>query len=100
HYVLPTTNLKAQKRFVSSIARRLDQLGALTRGQRQATSQGMFTASDNLESEYATTALHNFFVDLYRERTPLSFQTVTRQMGLNLLDQDGAFEESKSGVFR
>ena len=59
HYVLPTTNLKAQKRFVSSIARRLDQLGALTRGQREATSQGLFTASDNLESEYASTALKN-----------------------------------------
>lgn len=95
HYVLPTTNLKAQKRFVSSIARRLDQLGALTRGQRQATGQGMFTASDNLESEYAKTALYNFFVDLYRERTPLRFQTVTRQMGLNLLDPDGAFEASR-----
>jgi len=61
-YQLPI--LKAQKRFVSSIARRLDQLGALTRGQRQATSQGMFTAADNLESEYATLALNNFFSDL------------------------------------
>ena len=95
HYVLPTTNLKAQKRFVSSIARRLDQLGALTRGQRQATSQGMFTASDNLESEYAKSALYTFFVDLYQNRTGLSFQNVTREMGLNLLDRDGAFEQSK-----
>lgn len=96
HYVLPTTNLKAQKRFVSSIARRLDQLGALTRGQREATSQGMFTASDNLESEYASTALRNFFGDLYRGVTPLSFQEVTKQMGMNLLDSDNAsLNESK-----
>lgn len=96
HYVLPTTNLKAQKRFVSSIARRLDQLGALTRGQREATSQGMFTASDNLESEYASTALRNFFSDLYRGVTPLSFQDVTKQMGLNLLDSDnGSLSETK-----
>lgn len=95
HYVLPTTNLKAQKRFVSSIARRLDQLGALTRGQRQATSQGMFTAADNLESEYAKSALNTFFVDLYHNRTGLSFQNVTREMGLNLLDRDGAFDQSK-----
>ena len=50
HAMLPTTDLAAQKRFVSSIARRLDQLGALTRGQRQTTSQGLFTASDNLAS--------------------------------------------------
>ena len=95
HYVLPTTNLKAQKRFVSSIARRLDQLGALTRGQREATSQGMFTAADNLESHYATLALNNFFTDLYRGKTDLSFHDVTQQMGLNLLDENGALSESK-----
>ncbi|MHB8977464.1 MAG: strawberry notch-like NTP hydrolase domain-containing protein [Trichloromonadaceae bacterium] len=95
HYVLPTTNLKAQKRFVSSIARRLDQLGALTRGQREATSQGMFTASDNLESEYASSALKNFFSDLYRGVTDLSFQDVSKQMGLNLLDENASLSESK-----
>lgn len=95
HYVLPTTNLKAQKRFVSSIARRLDQLGALTRGQREATGQGMFTASDNLESEYASTALKNFFSDLYRGQTGLSFHEVTKQMGLSLLDENLSLSESK-----
>lgn len=94
HYVLPTTNLKAQKRFVSSIARRLDQLGALTRGQREATSQGMFTASDNLESQYASTALNNFFRDLYRGTTSLSFHEVTKQMGLTLLDENASLNES------
>ena len=95
HYVLPTTNLKAQKRFVSSIARRLDQLGALTRGQREATSQGIFTASDNLESEHASTALKNLFGDLYREKTALPFHDVAKQMGLNLLDENGGLSESK-----
>jgi C-terminal domain on Strawberry notch homologue len=80
---------------VSSIARRLDQLGALTRGQREATGQGMFTAADNLESEYAATALITFFGDLYRGVTPLSFTEVTKQMGLNLFDQNGAFCETK-----
>jgi antirestriction protein ArdC/phage/plasmid primase-like uncharacterized protein len=95
HYVLPTTNLKAQKRFVSSIARRLDQLGALTRGQREATGQGMFTSADNLESEYATTALNIFFGELYRGATSLSFHEVTKQMGLNLFDSNGSFCETK-----
>ena len=95
HYVLPTTNLKAQKRFVSSIARRLDQLGALTRGQREATSQGIFTAADNLESEYSSTALMNLFGDLYRGKTNLVFQDVTNQMGLNLLDENGSLNETK-----
>lgn len=97
HYVLPTTNLKAQKRFVSSIARRLDQLGALTRGQRQASGAGLFTAADNLESEYAKHALRNLFVDMYHGRTPLEFSAVTREMGLNGLinEETGALNESK-----
>ncbi len=42
-YILVTTNLHGQKRFISSIARRLDQLGALTKGQRQTGSQGLFS---------------------------------------------------------
>jgi len=95
HYVLPTTDLMAQKRFISSIARRLDQLGALTRGQRQATSQGLFTAADNLESPYARIGLQNLFLDLHRGRTPLSFAEVTKQMGLNLLDKDGTLVQGK-----
>ncbi len=95
HYVLPTTDLAAQKRFVSSIARRLDQLGALTRGQRQTTSQGLFTAADNLESLYADTALTNLFQDLHHGRTPLSFKEVTAQMGLSLVDENGALVQGK-----
>ena len=42
--VLVTTNLKAQRRFLSTIARRLDQLGALTKGQRQTASQGLLSS--------------------------------------------------------
>jgi hypothetical protein len=35
------TNVKAEKRFLSTIARRLDTLGAITRGQRQTGGQGL-----------------------------------------------------------
>lgn len=96
HYVLPTTNLKAQKRFISSIARRLDQLGALTKGQRQAGSQGLFSAADNLESKYATEAMQVFFEDLYSDRTPLNFGETTKAMGLdNLVDsKTGALNDT------
>lgn len=97
HYVLPTTSLKAQKRFISSVARRLDQLGALTRGQRQTTSQGLLTASDNLESSYARQAIYTLFQDMYRDRTVgLNFHEVTREMGLNLIDErTGAIKDDK-----
>ncbi|MDE2115055.1 MAG: strawberry notch family protein, partial [Hyphomicrobiales bacterium] len=55
------TNVKGEKRFVSTIARRLDTLGAMTRGQRQTGGQGMFRSSDNLESTYARAALRQLY---------------------------------------
>jgi predicted RNA methylase len=42
-----TTNVKAEKRFLSTIARRLDTLGAITKGQRQTGGQGLFRSDDN-----------------------------------------------------
>ncbi len=97
HYILPTTNLEAQRRFISSIARRLDQLGALTKGQRQTGSLGLFSADDNLESEYARRALKILFDDMYHHRSPLDFKETIESMGLNgLVDQrTGAFNETK-----
>jgi hypothetical protein len=74
--------IKAQRRFISTIARRLDQLGALTRGQRQAGSGGLFKAADNLESPESKKALQRFFDDLQRGDVPgLHFDEVAKQMG-------------------
>ncbi|SNS69065.1 C-terminal domain on Strawberry notch homologue [Sphingomonas laterariae] len=56
-----TTNCKGERRFISTIARRLDALGALTRGQRQAGSQNLFDPADNLESDYARDALLQWY---------------------------------------
>src|SRR3546814_1786275 len=56
-----TTDCKGELRFTSTIARRLDTLGALTRGQRQTGGQGLFDPADNLESEYACRALLSWF---------------------------------------
>ena len=55
------TNVKAEKRFLSTIARRLDTLGAITRGQRQTGGQGFFRPEDNLESPYAHDALRQLY---------------------------------------
>jgi tRNA G10 N-methylase Trm11 len=60
-FVLVTTDLKGQMRFISTIAKRLDQLGALTKGQRQTGSQGLFTAGDNLENSFAADVLTMFY---------------------------------------
>ena len=61
------TSVKAEKRFLSTIARRLDTLGAITKGQRQTGGQGLFRADDNLESVYARAALTTLFLDLQRQ---------------------------------
>ena len=55
------TDVKAEKRFLSTIARRLDTLGAITKGQRQTGGQGLFRPEDNLESVYARAALQAAF---------------------------------------
>ena len=65
---LVTTNLKGQMRFISTIAKRLDQLGAMTKGQRQAGGQGIFSASDNLENGFAADVLAGFYKDLVSNR--------------------------------
>jgi protein strawberry notch len=88
------TDVKGEKRFLSTIARRLDTLGAITRGQRQTGGQGLFRADDNLESVYAKAALRQFYQLLHAgkiEGCSLSgFQDAT---GLDLTDQDGSLRE-------
>ncbi|GAA0309261.1 strawberry notch family protein [Sphingomonas oligophenolica] len=56
-----TTDCKGERRFISTIARRLDSLGALTRGQRQTGGQNLFDPADNLESDYAREALNQWY---------------------------------------
>lgn len=88
------TDVRGEKRFLSTIARRLDSLGAITRGQRQTGGQGMFRSSDNLESMYARSALRHFYQLLYAGKVScislLEFQNAT---GLILSDGDGTLKE-------
>jgi hypothetical protein len=93
-YKLMTVDkLKAQKRFVSSIARRLEQLGALTKGQRQTGGGGMFSAADNLESPLAMRALSAFWQDVSREGIgSMTAAEVMRQLAFRP-NQNGAYEE-------
>ncbi len=65
------TDVKGERRFIATIARRLDSLGAITRGQRDSqTAMGgdatLFRESDNLESLYAKAALRQFYMALWR----------------------------------
>ncbi|PYE87555.1 strawberry notch family protein [Phyllobacterium leguminum] len=91
------TDVKAEKRFLSTIARRLDTLGAITRGQRQTGGQGLFRPEDNLESSYARDALRQLYLLLVRgkiEGCSLDcFETAT---GLKLTDPNGIKDELPS----
>lgn len=69
-YILPLTDIPGHKRFISSIARRLDQLGALTKGQREAKGSELFDATDNLESKYAESAVQGLLLDMYMGVVP------------------------------
>jgi len=88
------TDVKAEKRFLSTIARRLDTLGAITKGQRQTGGQGLFRADDNLESIYARAALRQLYLLLFTGRVEgCSLQAFEDATGLRLGDGDGSLRE-------
>ncbi|MDA9505815.1 methylase [Bradyrhizobium sp. CCBAU 11386] len=84
------TDVKAEKRFVSTIARRLDTLGAITRGQRQTGGQGLFRPEDNLESQYGRDALRQLYTLLVRGKVDgCSLERFEDATGLKLTDANG-----------
>ncbi|WP_433951971.1 strawberry notch-like NTP hydrolase domain-containing protein [Brevundimonas diminuta] len=88
------TDVKAEKRFLSTIARRLDTLGAITRGQRQTGGQGLFRPEDNLESHYARDALRQLYLLLVRGKVDgCSLQMFEDATGLKLMDDNGIKDE-------
>ena len=88
------TDVKAEKRFLSTIARRLDTLGAITKGQRQTGGQGLFRADDNLESPYGRAALRQLYLLLFAGKVEgCSLEVFQVATGLHLTDQDGSLRE-------
>jgi predicted RNA methylase len=96
-----TTDVRGERRFISTIARRLDSLGALTRGQRQTGGQNLFDPADNLESVYAKEALvswyHLLFAGKLASVTLDRFQELT---GLKLEGEDGSLREDLPPIHR
>lgn len=96
-----TTNVHGEKRFTSTIARRLDTLGALTKGQRETASQGMFRAEDNLESPIARACLRALYRDIAcGQEAPISLEAFTEWTGLRLLNEDGQLLEELPPIQR
>ncbi|MBB6414069.1 strawberry notch family protein [Mesorhizobium sangaii] len=87
-------NVKAGKRFLSTIARRLDTLGAITRGQRQTGGAGLFRSEDNLESPYARAALRQFYWLLHQGKIEgCSLRTFEAVTGLSLTTDEGGLRD-------
>ncbi len=94
-----TTDVKGEKRFIATIARRLDSLGAITRGQRNSqtamagSEATLFRAGDNLESPYARAALRQFYGALWRGGLPgWSLERFEEATGLKLT-YEGSLKE-------
>ena len=95
-----TTDVKGERRFIATIARRLDSLGAITRGQRDsqtamgADDQALFRESDNLESLYAKAALRRFYIALWRGNIPgWSLDRFEDATGLKLVHEGNLKED-------
>jgi hypothetical protein len=96
-----TTNCKGELRFTSTIARRLDTLGALTRGQRQTGGQNLFDPADNLESEYARAALVTWFHLLCSGKIKsTTLDDFEDRSGLKLTETDGVMVEDLPPIQR
>ncbi len=90
-----TTDIHGEKRFTSTIARRLDSLGALTRGERRTAGNGLFRAEDNLESPWAHRALQAFYVALeFGHVEAMSRAVFEDKTGLRLTDHQGNLKAS------
>jgi hypothetical protein len=88
------TDVKGEKRFSSTISRKLDSLGALTKGERKTGGQGLFRPEDNLESAEAQDALRMFLNFVRLENIPeLSCDRFETMTGLTLVNQDGSHRE-------
>jgi predicted RNA methylase len=90
-----TTDIHGEKRFLSTIARRLDSLGALTRGERRTAGNGLFRPEDNLESPWAHRALLAFYVALFTGQVEaMDRQAFEAKTGLSLADHEGNLRAS------
>lgn len=83
-YDLISSNVAGEKRFSSTIAKRLQSLGALSRGERGAAGAGEI-AKYNFESDYGRTALEEFYKEVMAGRDIPGIddsRKVLRDMGL------------------
>ena len=93
-YVVISTDVPGEIRLISSIARKLEQMGTLTAGERKSTTQGIFSEKDNLDSKLAKNAMNNVLQNI-ADNAYGEFDNgpgILMQMGLIKEREDGAEE--------
>lgn len=96
-YVLMVVDLGGGRRFCSTIAKRLESLGALTKGDRSAASSGDM-AKYNFETEEGRSALTYLFHTIMRGDAVLGLEDpkqTLRDMGLLVANPDGVEQVKK-----
>jgi len=100
-FVPVTTDVKGEKRFISTISRRLDSLGALTKGAAKTGGQNLFRPEDNLESDIARSALRAFYAAVVNgTATSVTLEDFEATTGLKLVAEDGALLEDLPPITR
>jgi predicted RNA methylase len=90
-FVLLSTTIRGELRLTSTISSRLASLGAITRGQRDTGNSGLFNEdTNNFSSQYAKSALGEFFADLRRDSIGgISLSEFCNYTGLRLVNDSG-----------
>lgn len=96
-YVLPSTNIRGHQRFISTIARRLSELGALTGGERKSAGGEMFDETSNLENNYAEDGVEALFRQMFNGEVVagLRFAELCKKLGYTKLEMDEKTGEIK-----
>ncbi len=93
--------MKGEKRFISTISRRLDSLGALTKGAAKTGGQNLFRPEDNLESDLARSALRAFYAAIVNGvAASVTLEDFEATTGLKLVAEDGALLEDLPPITR
>lgn len=93
--ILVTTDVPGEARFISAVARRIETMGALTRGQRQAGGGGVFRPEDNLEGELAREALIVLFRQVQGGGVEgIGLERFAELTGLSITTKEGDLKQS------
>ncbi len=100
-YWLTTTDYGPEKRFTSTIMRRLEQIGSLSSGERRAAGQGLFSSEHNIDGAYTRASIIKTLDDMNwpsRELRNAGFPSLTEFARVTGLDVAGVNGVKESGV--